>query len=281
MAAGTTPSPQSHTRAAFPTTDPAAAFQLVAGAHLESQTAFYQLLAAPPDNAARRELHQRYREKTSRLLELLRQHNESPLRLPQPWDLTLIAQPLVQQTLIEADIVDALGEPAEAARLREWAFETGSQYLAPLAFARIRRSIATQRASEGRFNEALTEFDDIRRFFAGAGDVIQSAQTTLEKAALLEWLGDYDRALEAIHAARDLLPAAEPGNLSRWDETAEALARETQSILAGAGATGEADRSAASSRIRVEIVEHEARVRKALGPGCKAPTTWRPMKTRR
>jgi hypothetical protein len=35
--------------------------------------------------------------------------------------------------------------------------------------------MAAQRASEGRFNEALTEFDDLRRMFAEAGDVVQSA----------------------------------------------------------------------------------------------------------
>src|SRR5262245_50692061 len=95
---------------AFPT-DPGASMQLVAAAHQESQIAFFQLDAAPPDNATRRKLHQAYREKTVHLLSLLHQHNESGLA-PTLWDLTSVAQPLVQQTLIEADIVDALGEPA-------------------------------------------------------------------------------------------------------------------------------------------------------------------------
>src|SRR5262249_9744856 len=156
------------------------------------------------DNAARRKLHQAYREKTARLLDLLRRHNESGLA-PTSWDLTSVAQPLVQQALIEADIVDALGEPAEAARLREWAVETATGEVQPLALARVRRSMAAQRAVEGRFNEALTEFDDVLRLFADAGDVIQSAQTALEKTAVLEWLGDYERAQQAITAARALI----------------------------------------------------------------------------
>ena len=261
----TSPAQSLPARPVFPTADTAVAFELVFRAHQESSAAFSQLLVAPPGNAARRDLHLRYREKTAHLLELVRQHNESPLRLPQPFVLPLIANPLVQQTLIEADIVDALGEPAEAARLRDWAVETARQYLAPLELARIRRSIANQCAAEGRFNEALTEFEDVRQLFAAAGEVIQSAQTMLEEAALLEWLGDHGRALKTIHAAGDLMVAAEPGNLSDGEQIAQAVARETKSILAGAGATGEADRSAATWRTGVEIVEREARVRRALG----------------
>ncbi len=255
----------------FPT-DSAAALQLLIAAHQESGAAFSQLVAAPPDNAARRALHQAYREKTAHLLEVLRQHNESPLRLPIPWDLTLVAQPLVQQALIEADIADALGEPAEAIPLREWAVETARVDLPPLAFARIRRSIAVQRAYEGRFNEALAEFDDVRRLFAEAGDAIQSAQTTLEEASLLEWLGDQERALEAIVAARQLLATERAGEIRSWDEAADAVAREIQSVAAGGVETGEADRSPARWRASVELREHEARVRKARGENEAAAT---------
>src|SRR2546427_1722781 len=185
--------------------DPIRAMQLVAQAHAESQAAFMSLGGASPlENATKRELHTTYREKTAHLLELLRWHNESGLA-PSPWDLTIVAQPLVQQTMIEADILDALGEPSEGARLREWAVGVAKRDLPPLAFARVRRGIVAQRASEGRFNEALAEYDDLRREFAGAGEVVQSAQTTLDQAGLLEWLGDDERALDAIAAARRLV----------------------------------------------------------------------------
>jgi CHAT domain-containing protein/tetratricopeptide (TPR) repeat protein len=288
-------------------TDSATALQMVMAAHQESGTAFRELLGASPDNAVRRELHQRYREKTAHLLELLRLHNESPMRLPQPWDLTIIAQPLVQQTLIEADIVDALGEPGEATSLREWAVEIASNHLPALAFARIRRSIAVQRASEGRFNEALTEFEDVRQLFADEGDVIQSAQTALEKAALLEWLGDDERALQVITAAgtimarqkgsgapeiedhaiieeennlrllgfRDKNSQLSSGGPDAWfHQVARALALERQSIAAGRGATGEADRVAAYWRVSVELIEHAARVHKARGEYDLAADLW-------
>lgn len=248
---------------AFPT-DALAAMQLVAAAHADSQAAFVALLAAPSDNRARRELHRSYREKTARLLELLHQHNDSGLA-PSQWDLTTVAQPLVQQTLIEADIVDALGAPAEATQLRDWAVQVATRELSPPALARIRRSMASQRAAEGRFNEALSDFDDVRKQFADAGDVIQAAQTALEESALLEWLGDHERALDALSSARALLTSETGTDLPIVDQTADALVRERESIAFGRGPTGEADRAAALWRASVEIVEHEARVRKARG----------------
>ena len=261
MATGHGTGPGQTNASALPT-NPLAAMQLVAAAHTESQAAFVQLLAAPSDNRARRELQRAYREKTARLLALLHEHNDSGLA-PSPWDLTLVAQPLVQQTLIEADIVDALGAPAEATRLRDWAVDVATRELGTLALARIRRSMATQRAAEGRFNEALSEFADVRTQFADAGDVIQAAQTALEESALLEWLGDQERALDALSAARSLIASETGTELPIADRTADALVREQESIAAGRGPTGEADRAAALWRASVEIVEHEARVRKA------------------
>lgn len=245
----------------FPS-DPGTAMQWVLAAHQESQAAFFRLLTPPPELAARRDLHRLYREATARLLEMLRQHNESGLA-PSPWDLPPVAQPLVQQALIEADLADALGDPTEGKRLRDWAFATARTHLPPLALGRVRRSLATQYAAEGRFPEALAEFEDVRRLFVDAGDSLQAAQTSLEEAALLEWLGDHERALAAITSARRLadLEGAEP--VGGWDEIMRQATREAHTIASGGGATGEADRAAANWRIAVELAEHEARVRKA------------------
>ena len=245
-------------------TDPFAAMLFVKNVHDQAQAAFQRLLAPPSDNAARRELQRDYREKTARLLDVLHQHNDSGLA-PSRWDLTATAQPLVQQTLIEADIVDALGDARDAARLREWAIDLARRELPPQALARIRRSLADQAAVEGRFNEALAEFDDLRRDFQDAGDVIQAAQTALAQAVVLEWLGDDQRALDAITSARERVAAIAGRELPVPDETADAMNRERASILAGHGPTGEADRAAALWRVSVEIVEHEGRIRKARG----------------
>ena len=50
-------------------------------------------------------------------------------------------------------------------------------------------------ALEGRFNEALTALADIRRTFTERGDVVQAAQTALDEAVILDWLGDDQRSL--------------------------------------------------------------------------------------
>ncbi|MEO7132904.1 MAG: hypothetical protein ABI024_01675 [Vicinamibacterales bacterium] len=86
--------------------DPFAALRLVANAQNEMGTAFRQLLDAPSDNTVRRELHRVYREKASHYLELLHWHNESGLA-PSKWDITPVAQPIVQQAMIEAAFVEA------------------------------------------------------------------------------------------------------------------------------------------------------------------------------
>jgi len=257
---------------AFPTS-PLEAMQLVAAAQAEAQAAFLHLFAAPSENRVRREVQRAYRDKAARLLDLLHRHNDSGLA-PTRWDLTIVAQPLVQQTLIEADIVDALGEPTEAAQLREWAFDIATRELPPLALARIRRSIAAQRANDGRFNEALSDFKDVRTQFMDGGDVIQAAQTALEESALLEWLGDQERAFDALSAAHALIVSQTGAELPIGDGSTSALLREQQSIAAGRGPTGEADRAASLWRASVEILEHEARVRKARGENDAAAALW-------
>src|SRR5688572_16084814 len=72
---------------------PMAAMQFVAAAHDEVHAAFTRLVAEPADSRFRLALQRDYREKATRLLALLRSHNDSGLA-PTPWNLTLVAQPL-------------------------------------------------------------------------------------------------------------------------------------------------------------------------------------------
>ncbi|MEO7132905.1 MAG: CHAT domain-containing protein [Vicinamibacterales bacterium] len=149
--------------------------------------------------------------------------------------------------------------------MRDWAIKLAEKDLPPLSLARVRRDQATQRAAEGRFNEALADLHDVRITFAEAGDVVQAAQTALDQAGLLEWLGDNDRALDCIASARNLVVqklTRQPPSPARTSATLE---RELQSILTGAGPTGESDEASSLWRISLELVEHEARVRKARG----------------
>lgn len=243
--------------------DPYELFAAITEQHRRSQQAFLALMSPPAGLAARREAHRAYREATTLLLELQRRHNQAGA--PSPWNLETVAQPLVQQTMIEADLVDALGRPDEARQLRDGALAIARANLSPGALARVQRERAVLLALEGRFNESLTALADVRRLFTEAGDVVQAAQTALEEAAVLEWLGDGQRALRAIQDARRLveprLAGRRPGRL----DIAGGLLKEVRSIVTGGGPTGTADEAAALWRISLELVEHEARVRKAAG----------------
>lgn len=232
--------------------------------HARSQAAFFALISPPEGMSARRQLHRTYRESTTLLLELQRRQNEAGTA-PLPWDLAIVAQPLVQQTMIEADLVDALGQPVEAQGLRDGAYAIAQKHLGPGALARVQRERAVLLALDGRFNEALTALADVRRQLTEVGDVVQAAQTALEETAVLDWLGDHERALRSISEARGLVETRLVGRSPRPGDIAESLIKEASSILAGGGATGEADETAALWRVSTELVEHEARVHRALG----------------
>ena len=92
---------------------------------------------------------------------------------------------------------------------------------------------------------------------------------------MLEWLGDDERALRAIREARDLVDERLSGRpLPTEASVMSALQAESASILGGQGMTGESDEEAALWRISVELIEREARVRKALGELDEAARLW-------
>jgi CHAT domain-containing protein/tetratricopeptide (TPR) repeat protein len=238
-------------------------------AHAAMRPAFQALVldqfgTSVSSNQTKRALHRDYREKAMHLLERMQQHNASGLA-PTDWDLTSVAQPLVQQSLMEADVLDALGEPTEASALREWVVALATHHLHDGQLARVQREVAVQRAASGRFNEALTQLDDLRKGFARAGDVVQAAQTTLDLSNLLRWLGDHERSLSAIEEARVLVAPRLIGHAPGVGDVTSAFEAETAAIFAGEGATGASDEAAALWRISVELIEHEALVHKALG----------------
>jgi tetratricopeptide (TPR) repeat protein len=246
-----------------PSADSTALFMAIFEQDRRSKAAFRVLLSPPADIGARREAHRAYREATRQLLDLERRHNQEGA--PKPWNLELIAQPLVQQTMIEADLLDALGRRGEAGGLREDALKIAKGYLGSDQLGRLMRERAMLLSQDGRFNEALTQLDDVRRQFMEDRNAVQAAQTALEQASVLEWLGDEERALAVIGEARRLTDSRLGGR--RWgvDEIAASLSRDMASIEAGHGATGASDQAAALWRISLELVEHEARARKAMG----------------
>ncbi|TMB06744.1 MAG: CHAT domain-containing protein [Deltaproteobacteria bacterium] len=252
--------------------DPVSLMGSIIEQQIRSQSAFKKLLLArESDLPARRIAHREFREATTSLLELELECNRR-LRLPRyrsgplkPWDIETLARPLVQQTIIEADVVEALGEGAEAARLRELAFRLADGQLSPGPRAQERRSMAAILASQGRFNEALTLLEDVEQVFVGLRDDVQRSQTALDRSVLLEWLGDHDRALAAITEAGSRVRSRLTGRATGWRDIAGAVNKEAASIFSGRGRTGESDEAAALWRISVELDEHEARIRKSFG----------------
>src|SRR5438132_12277711 len=160
--------------------DPVSLMGSIIEQQIRSQSAFKKVLfARESDLHARRSAHRELREATSSLLELelecnrrlrLPQTRSSPLKL---WDIETLARPLVQQTIIEADVVEALGEAAEAASLRDLAFRLADRQLSPGPRAQERRSMAGVLASQGRFNEALTLLEDVEQVFVELRDDVQ------------------------------------------------------------------------------------------------------------
>lgn len=207
------------------------------------------------------EAHREYREAQTRFLEMALLHNRHGY--PGSWEIEPIVGPLVQQSMIEADLREALGD-ATAPSLRDEAMRLAREHLPPVAVAALRREEAGRLSLSGRFNEALTLTAEIRDLFRREGAVLEAAQTALDQAVLLEWLGDHRRALEAISAAKaSVAPHLETPPENR--DVGAALLREAVAIFTGSRPTGEAGDAAALWRIAVELDEHEARVRKELG----------------
>jgi hypothetical protein len=182
--------------------DPSELFAAIQQQHALTQEASMNLLRLSQSNdlAGRRDAHRVYRQNATTLLDPQRRHNESGWL--SPWPLEQVAQPLVQNSMVEADISAAFGEGEEADQLREFAMKVAVAYLDASALARVRREAANGLAAEGRFNESMATLDDLRAQFAADGDVIQVAQTALDQSVVLEWLGDAERALTTIKEAQ-------------------------------------------------------------------------------
>jgi CHAT domain-containing protein len=229
-----------------------------------TQKAFAALVRPPKDPSARIAAQREYRDAAGSLLKLEREQNERETP-GEPWDLAIVAEPLVQQTMIEADYVDAFGDHLEADRLRDWAIDVAHTHLDENSFAEVRRQRAILAACDGRFNEALAEMADVRSDFGRLGNATQSAQTALEEAVLLEWLGDNQRCLEAIDDAALLVEPTMQHGAPGPKDIMRALGTELQSILGGQGRTKTTEAVTSLWKVSVQLIEQRARTLKALG----------------
>ena len=124
-----------------------------------------------------------------------------------PFDLPPIVEPLLNAQLTLADVWEGLGEHRQAEALRDDAITLSEQYLTGGGAAERHRQRAQSLLSQSRYPEALEALHQALDEFRRQGDLLQVASVTRNIAEVLEWLGDYSRALsEADNAASPIEP---------------------------------------------------------------------------
>jgi len=122
-----------------------------------------------------------------------------------PFDIPPIVDPLLNAMTVQADLFEVVGNFEKAEELREKAISLSAEHLSKFATAERERQRAASLISQGRFNEALVILTAARNRFKEQGDPINMASVTANIAGILEWLGDFDRALEEVKLASQFI----------------------------------------------------------------------------
>lgn len=173
-----------------------------------------------------------------------------------PFDILLTVNPLLNAMLVQADVFEAVGNLENAEKAREEARRLSEKYLSQSDRAERERQRAASLISQGRFNEALVALTAARDLFQGQDALLNMASVTANIAGILEWLGDYDRALvEADRASH----AIEPLTSGRGPSQSDILA----SIFSGH--FQEAEDHVKLLQVSLEIDQVRARINRYLG----------------
>ncbi|MGZ7171264.1 MAG: CHAT domain-containing protein [Halobacteriota archaeon] len=113
-------------------------------------------------------------------------------------DIAGAAKGMIRDVSRLADNYQTLGELEKAENLREEVMQLSRKYLSELDVADQQRRLAHDYQLQGRFNEALVALVATREVFQEKGELGDMAEVTEDLAELLEWLGDYDRALAEV-----------------------------------------------------------------------------------
>jgi len=179
-------------------------------------------------------------------------------------EISLIAQPLVNALMVNADIVQSLGDRTAAESLRTEALEVSGIHLGRRGTANLERARASALKMEGRFNEAIVALMSARDTFLEEDDLLAMARVTIDMADILQWLGDNRRAKEEIgHAEAIISPVLAGKQLSQKDVW-ESLISTISSISAGNGNPGDAERTADLWRAATEVTFYHGLIAKAL-----------------
>ena len=122
-----------------------------------------------------------------------------------PFEIPSTVHHLLDAMTIEADVLDALRHPVEAESRREEAEQLARRYLTEAGIADVERQRAGSLIGQGRFNEALVALTSARDVFQSRQDVLNTASVAADIAGILEWLGDYERALAEVKQALEFI----------------------------------------------------------------------------
>jgi CHAT domain-containing protein/tetratricopeptide (TPR) repeat protein len=232
------------------------------------QTNEFRLLAAAESSKQGRDLKSA-RQMYDRLIAVSKDHLQCALLHNQhhenPVDIPLIVQPLVNAMLTQGDIRESLGDLRQAEELRTEALELSRQYLSESASANAERSRAASLITQGRFNEALVALVASRDMSQQEGDAIKLVRATIDMVDVLQWLGDFDRALSELTRATTIaLPLISGGAPTQQDIT-EALVTSVTAIMSGAGNGKRVQDIVALYRIALELDYYQGLVNKHEG----------------
>jgi CHAT domain-containing protein len=145
-------------------------------------------------NAAARHFEQ-FVQAQSGVLERTAELNKAPYA---PTDVKPIAGTLINGLFMYADVLESLQRRRKAEEKRLVASELSKRYLGAAGSAEAERARVAALISQARFNEALVALYTAREFFQKEGNLLKVARTSLDLADLLQWLGDYTRALDEL-----------------------------------------------------------------------------------
>lgn len=181
-----------------------------------------------------------------------------------PQEIPPIAQALVNALMVDADIIQSIGDRTAAEALREEALEVSRIHLGRKGTANSERARAGALTTEGRFNEAIVALMSARDLFLEEGDLLALARVTIDLADILNWLGDSRRAKEEIEHVETIIQPMLAGKQLNQKDVWDSLASTLSSINAGHGNPGDAERTANLWRAATEVIFYQGLIAKAL-----------------
>ncbi|MFZ3168609.1 MAG: CHAT domain-containing tetratricopeptide repeat protein [Candidatus Methanoperedens sp.] len=182
-----------------------------------------------------------------------------------PVEITSIVQPLLDTLLIQADILQAKGDIPTSEKLWADAQKLSKEHLGSSEVAEIERSRSVSIVSQGRFNEALVGLAASKDFFQQEGNMLKLARTTLDMVSILNWLGDFNRALSELSNVSGLIAPLILEKAPTQQDIVDSLFSAEADIRSGTGDGRKAQDTAQLYRIFTEINFYKGLINRSAG----------------